>query len=104
MSPPLNMPGPLTVEGIQTPCPYCGADTGTHTALSGQVDLPQPGEFSICSHCGEVGTFEDTGMGLFLRLPTPEEAELHAASPEVAFARTLVQLNKILMDANTKRE
>lgn len=93
------------VENLPMQCPYCGYDGGTHTALSGQTGLPTPGEFSICSECGEVATFAADDYGtLYFRRANEQEAELHLRSPEVAFARTLIQLNRALVDANTKRE
>ncbi len=53
-------------------CPYCGATLDAVTGITG-VDLPAPGDPSLCAYCAGLLVFD-----LQRRPREPDEAELAA--------------------------
>lgn len=70
----------LSVELDKCNCPWCGQlhDAATHSGST--VEVPEPGNLSLCVHCGGVAVF--TG-DLKLRRPTKAEQREIDNSPTV---------------------
>lgn len=62
-----------------TRCPACGGRHSCHANAAG-AGAPEPGDFSVCAHCGALLVFE---QDLALRKATPEETAKATADPEV---------------------
>jgi hypothetical protein len=75
---PFNDPAPVHHVTTVT-CPYCRHRMNYTTSLTGNVEPPEDGDWSLCVRCGGVCMF-DAGA---LRIPTPAETLELEGQPNV---------------------
>jgi hypothetical protein len=76
----------MTTRLVPSPCPYCCRvmDAATGISPEGVDMMPDPGDFSLCSYCGEFLIYD---KDLLLRKPTDDELITVGSHPDAQMVR-----------------
>lgn len=61
-------------------CPQCGTILDVHESLDDPLSAPDPGDATICMHCGQLLVFTETPG---VRFPRLQELEHYLKDPRV---------------------
>ena len=71
-------PGALAMR--PTVCPHCGHGVNAGGRLHGEVEMPQPGDWTVCLHCAKPSVFTEE---MEMRKPTVPEIVQAAGDREL---------------------
>lgn len=72
------------------PCPWCNHVMDAATHIGATRGPPKAGDAALCIKCARASIFMCSAVGVWLRKPTPEEADEPARMPLLAKGKAAI--------------